>query len=290
MYGKTKKRKKKSKQKKKVSGGKKVTTGSMNGTNDGLQNEQNNDKSPPQPPSIIKRNSSFQDFTVKAPKIAANTAAKIVTGVDMNGMARSQRNIQQMEEQEQQRDFVQNSMGQAVFVGRNAVDSVGERRLSGSSKGGLSPKGEENLDDLLADVFTAAPPAEVGDPVVKDPEMGFCNDENEISDDDNELSDGVDETELGDKMYSHPQDRGNPFLVSLFLLEYCRLYPSTHLLISAISFLLRIIKGWIPWTLNLSYDRMLRGIPGTGTRDGGMSGQLLAVNLDAIILFKFHGK
>jgi len=258
MYGKTKKRKKKSKQKKKVSGGKKVTTGSMNGTNDGLQNEQNNDKSPPQPPSIIKRNSSFQDFTVKAPKIAANTAAKIVTGVDMNGMARSQRNIQQMEEQEQQRDFVQNSMGQAVFVGRNAVDSVGERRLSGSSKGGLSPKGEENLDDLLADVFTAAPPAEVGDPVVKDPEMGFCNDENEISDDDNELSDGVDETELGDKIYSHPQDRGNPFL------------------------------GWISWTLNLSYDRMLRGIPGTGTRDGGMSGQLLAVNLDAIILFKFH--
>ena len=42
--------------------------------------------------------------------------------------------------------------------------------------------------------------------------------------------------------------------------------------------------------MNLSYDRMLRGIPGTGTRDGGMSGQLLAVNLDAIILFKFHGK
>lgn len=49
-------------------------------------------------------------------------------------------------------------------------------------------------------------------------------------------------------------------------------------------------KGWIPWTLHLSYDRMLRGIPGTGTRNGGMSGQLLAVNLDAIILFKFHGE
>ena len=58
----------------------------------------------------------------------------------------------------------------------------------------------------------------------------------------------------------HPQDRGNPFL------------------------------GWIPWTLHLSYDRMLRGIPGTGTREKGMSGKLLNVNLDAIILFRFHGK
>ena len=58
----------------------------------------------------------------------------------------------------------------------------------------------------------------------------------------------------------HPQDRGNPFL------------------------------GWIPWTLRLSYDRMLRGIPGTGTRDGGMGGKLLGVNLDAIVLFRYHGE
>jgi hypothetical protein len=60
--------------------------------------------------------------------------------------------------------------------------------------------------------------------------------------------------------FAHPQDRGNPFL------------------------------GWIPWTLHLSYDRMLRGIPGTGTRDGGMGGKLLGVNLDAIVLFRFHGE
>lgn len=59
---------------------------------------------------------------------------------------------------------------------------------------------------------------------------------------------------------AHPQDRGNPFL------------------------------GWIPWTLNLSYDRMLRGIPGTGTLDKGMGGKLLGVNLDAIVLFRYHGK
>jgi hypothetical protein len=63
-----------------------------------------------------------------------------------------------------------------------------------------------------------------------------------------------------DEPYIHPQDRGNPFL------------------------------GWIPWTLHLSYDRMLRGIPGTGTRDGGMGGKLLGVNLDAVVLFRFHGK
>lgn len=56
----------------------------------------------------------------------------------------------------------------------------------------------------------------------------------------------------------HVQDRGNPFV------------------------------GWIPWTLRLSYDRMLNGIPGTGTRDGGMGGKLLDVNLDAVVLFRYH--
>ena len=58
----------------------------------------------------------------------------------------------------------------------------------------------------------------------------------------------------------HVQDRGNPFV------------------------------GWIPWTLRMSYNRMLNGIPGTGTRDGGMGGKLLDVNLDAVVLFRYHGK
>ena len=47
--------------------------------------------------------------------------------------------------------------------------------------------------------------------------------------------------------------------------------------------------GWIPWVLSLSYDTLLRGIPGTGTRKGGMEGSLLKVNVDAIVLFRFHG-
>ena len=34
---------------------------------------------------------------------------------------------------------------------------------------------------------------------------------------------------------------------------------------------------------------MLRGIPGTGTRNKGMDGQLLGVNLDAIVLFRYNG-
>jgi len=46
--------------------------------------------------------------------------------------------------------------------------------------------------------------------------------------------------------------------------------------------------GWIPWTLALSYDTMLRGVPGTGTRRRGLDGSLLRVNLDAIVLFRFH--
>mmetsp|Transcript_1760 Transcript_1760/g.2442 ORF Transcript_1760/g.2442 Transcript_1760/m.2442 type:complete len:1420 (-) Transcript_1760:1101-5360(-) len=46
--------------------------------------------------------------------------------------------------------------------------------------------------------------------------------------------------------------------------------------------------GWIWWTLGLSYDTMIRGIPGTGTRRGGLEGSMLTVNLDGVVLFKFH--
>ncbi|CAB9500392.1 DUF221 domain-containing protein [Seminavis robusta] len=54
------------------------------------------------------------------------------------------------------------------------------------------------------------------------------------------------------------QDRGNPFL------------------------------GWVPWVLKLSYEEMMRGIPGTGTRQGGMAGSLLRVNLDDVVMLRFH--
>lgn len=46
--------------------------------------------------------------------------------------------------------------------------------------------------------------------------------------------------------------------------------------------------GWIPWTLSLSYDTMLNGIPGTGTREKGLSGLMLNVNLDGIVLLRFQ--
>jgi hypothetical protein len=46
--------------------------------------------------------------------------------------------------------------------------------------------------------------------------------------------------------------------------------------------------GWILWVMRLSYDTMLRGVPGTGTRDGGLSGTMLKVNLDGIVLLRFH--
>eukprot|EP00591_Stephanopyxis_turris_P006097 CAMPEP_0195523080 /NCGR_PEP_ID=MMETSP0794_2-20130614/21901_1 /TAXON_ID=515487 /ORGANISM="Stephanopyxis turris, Strain CCMP 815" /LENGTH=133 /DNA_ID=CAMNT_0040652995 /DNA_START=110 /DNA_END=507 /DNA_ORIENTATION=+ len=46
--------------------------------------------------------------------------------------------------------------------------------------------------------------------------------------------------------------------------------------------------GWVWWTLRLSYDTMLRGIPGTGTRNGGMEGKMLDVNLDGIVMLRFH--
>ena len=46
--------------------------------------------------------------------------------------------------------------------------------------------------------------------------------------------------------------------------------------------------GWIPWVMKLSYATMLSGVPGTGTRDGGLSGLMLKVNLDGIVLMRFH--
>lgn len=46
--------------------------------------------------------------------------------------------------------------------------------------------------------------------------------------------------------------------------------------------------GWISWCMSLSFDTMLRGVPGTGTRKGGLEGALLKANLDSIILIKFH--
>jgi len=47
--------------------------------------------------------------------------------------------------------------------------------------------------------------------------------------------------------------------------------------------------GWISWVLNfLTYDTMLKGVPGTGTRNGGLSGALLKASLDGIILLRYH--
>ncbi|CAB9496980.1 CSC1-like protein [Seminavis robusta] len=46
--------------------------------------------------------------------------------------------------------------------------------------------------------------------------------------------------------------------------------------------------GWVFWVLGLSYDQLLSGVEGTGTRRGGMKGELLKVNLDHILLLRFN--
>jgi len=46
--------------------------------------------------------------------------------------------------------------------------------------------------------------------------------------------------------------------------------------------------GWIAWTLRWSYETLLRGIPGTGTRKNGLEGFMLRMNLDAIIFLRFN--
>lgn len=48
------------------------------------------------------------------------------------------------------------------------------------------------------------------------------------------------------------------------------------------------VFGWIPWVMGLTYESMLRGVPGTGTRSQGLSGVLLKVNLDGVVLLRFH--
>ena len=45
---------------------------------------------------------------------------------------------------------------------------------------------------------------------------------------------------------------------------------------------------WIPWSLGLSYQDMMNGIKGTGTRSNGYSGKRLKCNLDGIVLVRYH--
>lgn len=46
--------------------------------------------------------------------------------------------------------------------------------------------------------------------------------------------------------------------------------------------------GWMWWARSLSYETMLKGVPGTGTRKGGLEGIMLKVNLDGIVLLRFY--
>lgn len=45
---------------------------------------------------------------------------------------------------------------------------------------------------------------------------------------------------------------------------------------------------WFLWASKLTYPSGMEGIPGTGTRDDGWTGPTLKMNLDGVILLKFH--
>ncbi len=45
---------------------------------------------------------------------------------------------------------------------------------------------------------------------------------------------------------------------------------------------------WFLWASRLTYPAGMEGIPGTGTRDDGWTGPTLKMNLDGVILLKFH--
>lgn len=46
--------------------------------------------------------------------------------------------------------------------------------------------------------------------------------------------------------------------------------------------------NWMIWALKLTYPMGLAGIPGTGTRSDGWAGPTLKMNLDGVILCKYH--
>jgi len=46
--------------------------------------------------------------------------------------------------------------------------------------------------------------------------------------------------------------------------------------------------AWIKWSYLLTLKQCLFGIPGTGTRNGGLHGPLLKVNVDGVVLLKYH--
>lgn len=258
MYGKPKKKRRKKKKGVKKQGGQKQRgqtttsqTAAVNNaaaadvsppSNQQTQQQQNNDnqcnkdtKKVIKRPSITKRSNSIQEFTLNAPRIAT----KLVTGVDMNGMARSQQSIRELEEQEQQLDFVQNSLGQPVYVGgstaarnRNQPQSslssslpVGNNAHAVSIVGGNNNNDTpaETLDDdmnMLANVFTAPHPAAAAAVDARGAVLGVGGDN---KDDDEDSGDEYEsDTEVNDELYSHPQDRGNPFLVSVSIFLYFR--------------------------------------------------------------------
>jgi hypothetical protein len=184
---------------------------------------------------------------LKPLKRTSTLAAKLVTGLDLNGLSLAEQKQRLEQQEEQQREFKVNAIGQNVYVGGGARSKVEKKRGTleelelSSAVNRADNNAQLTVQGQLYDVDSGIP-------------LTSINETNNYQPTINET------TTLDDNTTIHPQDRGNPFL------------------------------GWIPWTLHLSYDRMLRGIPGTGTREGGMGGKLLGVNLDAVVLFRFHGE
>lgn len=146
--------------------------------------------------------------------------------------------------------FQKNAIGQPVYVGNGARRANSYENTTTAAAAAADTSGVRQ--GQLYDVDAGIPVDDFGNELAnKNAQENYQNDQEEQE---------VDYEFNASNGSMHPQDRGNPFL------------------------------GWIPWTLHLSYDRMLRGIPGTGTRDGGMGGKLLGVNLDAVVLFRFHGE
>ena len=87
-----------------------------------------------------------------------------------------------------------------------------------SSVGGNSNNdtSAETLDDdmnMLANVFTAPHPSATPAVDVGEPVLGVSGDNKD--DDDDSDDEYESDSEVNDELYSHPQDRGNPFLVSV---------------------------------------------------------------------------
>lgn len=113
---------------------------------------------------------------------------------------------------------------------------------------------------IIAPRCAGRSPDTIFNPKVKRKDRGCCSNKEQRKLKTDEVDENEEDCDELNERQAHPQNRGGAML------------------------------GWICWTMSLSYEQMFKGVLGTGTRKNGLEGKMLNVNLDNIVLLRFHGK